>query len=181
MSNTLSNKHLTIHEAISDAIIRNAQGIDDNDTALMTTAFHPDAIQDMTAFSFLDPHFGITNDREAIIAMASATVGRMDTTHMLSNFRTQITSDDKTTAHLTCYALAQHWRPGQGRSYAFGDRMLMNNRYEGELALDKEDGLWKLKTLTIRPIWTEGDFGVFDMGSWEIIEGAVRGSLNRKE
>ncbi|KAF2168446.1 hypothetical protein M409DRAFT_53125 [Zasmidium cellare ATCC 36951] len=163
----LNTNHLTPHEAISDPLIRNALGIDTNNKTLMTSAFTPDAVQDMTALAFLDSHFGTTHGRDAIVSMASSTVGRMDTTHMLSNFRTSI-SDNGFTGTVTCYALAQHWRPGQGRSFAFESRFLMGNQYEGEVVRDESEGqgVWRLRKLVIRTMWTEGDFGVFDPASW---------------
>ena len=170
MTSTKHNNHLTTHEAICDAIFRNTQGIDDNDVSLMESAFTQDALQDMTGFRFLNLQFGIIGGRDAIVGMTSETVGRMTTTHMTSNHRTRISEDGKT-AYLTCYALAQHWRPGQGRSFAFGSNFLMGNRYEAELIFDGE--LWKFTRLVIRPQWTQGDFGVFDLDSWSVVDQAV--------
>lgn len=140
----------------------------------MELAFAVDALQDMTAFSFLGPHFGVIKGRDAIVGMASSTVGWMDTTHMASNFRTEV-SDDGNSARLTCCALAQHWIPGHGKSHAFGDDFLMGNRYEGKLV---SDGVfWVFKELVIFPQWTQGSSGVFDIDSWPVVHQAVRAGI----
>lgn len=173
----MATAHLTIHEAVCDALLRMGQGIDDNNPELLASAFTVDAVCDMTASSFLSPHFGLLSGRDAIVAMTSHSVCRMDTTHMLQNFRTTVSADGGS-AHLTCYVLAHHWRPGHGRSYAFAGCFTMGNRFECELVL--EGGLWRMKTFIIRPQWTEGDFGVFDMDSWGLLAEAVKAAADKK-
>ena len=88
----------------------------------------------------------------------------MDTTHMLSNFRTSISDDE---AQFECHALAQHWRPGEGRTPEVGGERsyLMGNRYKGTL-IKGADGLWRIERFELWCVWSQGDVGVWDQKSW---------------
>ncbi|KAI5365830.1 Putative NTF2-like domain superfamily, SnoaL-like domain-containing protein [Septoria linicola] len=118
-STTSSTKHMTPHEAICDAAHRMIQGLDDNNAELLSSAFTPDATYDLRAFSFLGFDQVLSGQANIVSTLLSA-VGHMDTTHMLSNFRTRILEagtgegeGDGGKAEMECYALAQHWRTGE--------------------------------------------------------------------
>ncbi|KAF7198374.1 hypothetical protein HII31_00113 [Pseudocercospora fuligena] len=170
-STTFTTNHLTPHEAISDAAIRLVQALDDRSPELLASSLTEDASYDLRPFSFL-ADFGLLVGRENIVTKLLNAVGDKDTTHMLSNFRTQLSEDGKT-AKLTCYALAQHWRPGQGQSWVFGNCYLMGNRYDGEL-VKGDDGLWRFKTFVIACTWSQGDAAVMSKSDQQKTEESVR-------
>lgn len=153
----MSTSHLTPHESICDATIRMVQALDENDAALLTSAFTETATYDLRPFSFLGLTFGLLTGRSTIVPTLLSAVGKMDTTHTLSNFRTKISSDGKK-AHLTCYTYAQHFRPGEGRPYQKGNGFLMGNRYEGDLVLDEAEGVWRFERFVLWCVWSQGDF-----------------------
>ncbi|KAK4499064.1 hypothetical protein PRZ48_009576 [Zasmidium cellare] len=161
MASNLTTTHLTPQEAIIDAQIRMVQALDDNDPDLLASAFTPTATYDLRPFSLLGLEFGLLSGRDNIVPTLLAAVGKMDTTHTLSNFRTKISSDGKS-AHLTCYTYAQHFRPGQGQPHAFGNGFLMGNRYEGDLVLDESGGIWRFERFVLWCVWSQGDFGEFE-------------------
>lgn len=160
MATKMTTTHLTPHEAICDATIRMVQALDDNDPVLLASAFTPNANYDLRPFSFLGLQSGLLEGRDTIVPTLLAAVGKMDTTHTLSNFRTKIFLDGKA-AHLTCYTYAQHFRPGHGQPHQHNNGFLMGNRYEGDLVLNEEEGIWRFERFVLWCVWSQGDFGVF--------------------
>lgn len=161
MATDMRTTHLTPHEAICDATIRMVQALDDNDPVLLASAFTSNATYDLRPFSFLGLEFGLLEGRNTIVPTLLAAVGKMDTTHTLSNFRTKMSSNGKT-AHLTCYTYAQHFRPGQGQPHQHANGFLMGNQYEGDLVWDEEGGIWRFERFVLWCVWSQGDFGVFE-------------------
>lgn len=168
--------HLTPHEAIADTIHRFVEALDDSNIDLLSSAFTPDAVFDLSEMKALNPDYSATVGREAIVAQLSSVVFPMDTTHMVTNIRSRLLQEEPRAAaegapavarraRVTAYALAQHWRPGQGPSHLFGNDFLNGNRYDADLVFDGE--VWRFERFRLRTAWAKGDRGVFDREHWE--------------
>ena len=143
--------HLSTQEAISDTIHRFAYGLDDADADAIASCFVSDAVLDF-------PWSGKTSGCDAIVALMMDTVGKVDTMHMVTNVSTKIL-DDGSSAHATAYALAEHWKTGEGRGLEFSGDLLGGNRYEVDLVKDGKG--WKIKYFKIKAKWIKGDPSVF--------------------
>lgn len=174
----MNTSHLTPHEAICDAALRMVQALDENNPSLLASAFTPNATYDLRPFRFLGLPFGLLEGRDTIVPTLLAAVGKMDTTHTITNFRTQMSPDAKS-AHLTCYAYAQHFRPGQGKPYVFGNNFLMGNRYEGDLLFDEDEKIWRFGSFVLWCVWSQGDFRVFNLDGYEAVNDAVEKGLEK--
>lgn len=142
---------LSDREAVADALYRFSTGLDRNDKALFESAFSSDAVfvLDDNAMDGLD----------AINANCFGPISQLDTTHFLTNLRINITDGD-TKAELTCSALAQHYRGGEGKK-PDATSLLVGSSYRTQLVKTKEDGLWKIKRSEVKIAWSQGDWGVF--------------------
>lgn len=150
MSTFLDPATLNDRDAVADAVFRFAQGLDDNDADLVRSALIGDAVVDMTGVS---EAVGVMEGRETVVGKLIGNLGEMDTTHHVSNVRAVISGDS---AELTCYALAQHFRPGEGLSIKEGKRyMLRGNRYHAQL--ERSSDWWRIRHLTIDGVWITGD------------------------
>ena len=138
---------LSDREAVADAVLRFGEGLDDGDAELLESAFTEDAVVDMTTVGV-----GVMNGRAVVSKTLIANLGLMDTTHHISNVRSVIRGD---TAEATCYALAQHFRPGEGLSAEQQTYMLRGNRYRIQLVRDSD--WWRMRNLVITGIWLAGD------------------------
>lgn len=159
MTNPTPLTGLTNREAIIDALLRFVEGLDDADPSLLHSAFTPTASVDTRPISSIGIPFSEYSGRDTIVSTLLTAVGALDTTHQLSNFRVNVTGEeDKAT--LTCHALAQHFRAGQGASTApeHGAYFLMGNRYQSELVRDGQD--WRIEKLVIKCVWSQGDVSV---------------------
>ena len=158
----MANKDgMSDREAAIDALTRFVVSLDDGDAELLTSSLTEDVIMDLTPFSKAGFDFQPLVGRETVVPKMMAVVGTvMDTTHHISNFRVTL---DRDVAELSCYVLAQHFRKGQGPSDAFQDFYLMGNRYKGSV-VRAEEGLWRIKSLTIEPAWTQGNINVIKVG-----------------
>jgi hypothetical protein len=81
-------------------------------------------------------------------------VGPMDTTHSTATVRVNL-KDGADTATLTAISTAQHSPPGKGRD-PNGPKYTSGGEYEVDLIRD-ESGVWRIKKLVLRIIWTQGD------------------------
>ena len=61
--------------------------------------------------------------------------------------------------HLDCYALAQHFRAGEGPEPKHRG-FLMGNRYDTDLA--RGEGKWRVRRLVVICMWSEGDIKVVE-------------------
>ena len=94
---------LTDREAVSDALYRLVTSLDTGDEALLRSFLTDDVVLNLS---------GTVVERfKAVHDMCFSTVAPMDTTHHLTNMRVNTIND---TAHASCSALAQHFRPGEG-------------------------------------------------------------------
>jgi hypothetical protein len=81
-------------------------------------------------------------------------VGPLDTSHVISNVRATVDGD---TAHVHCYAMAQHYLPGEGPRPERTRHALMMNRYDADMRRDGDGSTWRISRLTIDSAWFEGD------------------------
>jgi len=139
---------LSPREAIADALYRCTLGIDSNNRPLFESAFLKNETMTMT--------FGSTtlNGWDAVNKFFQI-VFDVTTTHITSNIRIDLKSEDADTAFMTANAIAYHMKTEEAferedRSYTAG------NLYFMELVRDKGDGLWKIGKWEIRTLWTTG-------------------------
>src|SRR6202012_6248769 len=108
MAPPISLTGLSTREAIADALYRSVQGIDTNDLSLFKSG-----MVDLKEFKF--EMNGIEMQGEDVIIGAVLNfVGPMDTTHNISNIRIDVKDDAADTASMTAYAVAQHYKKGDG-------------------------------------------------------------------
>lgn len=155
---------LSPREGAIDAIHRFTEGLDRADADLVRSAFADDGIVDLSG---LGPCAGKTYAEkkgvEAIVSSVLAHVGPMDSAHHLSNFRVSMNSA-LTKAEVTCYALAQHFKPGEGQDPSKQNHFIMGNSYWVDVAKDcgVEDDLWRIRRIEVTNMWSEGDLTVLE-------------------
>jgi len=79
---------------------------------------------------------------------------------MISNVRVNL-KEGASTAALTANALAQHCPPGRGDE-SNGPKLLAASTYYVDLVKDESDGLWKIKNMSLKVIWKQGDPSVME-------------------
>lgn len=148
-STTLAN--LSQRDAIADALYRVVIGIDTNDKALFNSGFISN-----------DVVFEMNGNRmeglDVIHENMFSNVGPLDTTHFISNVRVDA-KEGAETASMTAYALAQHYKPGEGMM-PDTKRLLSGSMYWIDVVKDGESGLWKVKSWIMKIIWVEGDMSI---------------------
>jgi hypothetical protein len=146
-------REITDRAQIADAIYRYAAGLDFGDAALLESALTEDAVVDLTsATAKLGLEFPALAPRDVVVKALTGAVGPLDTSHSITNIRTDITGD---TATARCYAQANHFLPGEGPNPDRTRHALMMNRYTAEMARDGER--WRIRRLLIDCAWFEGD------------------------
>ena len=153
---------LSAREAAADAINRFVLALDLNDADIMRSAFTEDGVLDKSGLMApLGQDPGADHGIDQIIAITLAHVGPMGSSHHLSNFRLKLNGDE-TEAEVTCHALAQHFRPGEGLDPSKRDYLLFGNIYHADVVKDgpEENALWKIKRIGMYALWCEGDTGV---------------------
>ncbi len=138
---------ISTREAIADAVYRAVQGIDTNDLPLFKSALTEDVSMEATGM-------GVIQADDIVNKMFSG-VGPMDTTHIISNIRINA-EEDGHTASMTAYAVAQHFRKGEGHDPA-APGLLSGGIYTLELVKDSKDGLWKVRKWVVDFKWMQGD------------------------
>jgi hypothetical protein len=151
---------LSPREAITDALYRAILGFDRNDPEIFDSAFAGEDVS-FELRSAPEPPT-IVNRLSNIKAGVLASVGKMDTLHVISNVRVSYV-DGEDTAGLKCYAQAQHCPEGRGRE-PDGPKWLVGGEYEIEFLRDGKDGLWKIKRWVLDVVWREGDRSVMGRG-----------------
>jgi hypothetical protein len=141
----------TGREAVTDAFHRCVQSFGTNDITLFSSTFLPDAIFEVNERTM--------KGLPEIHATGLALIFSLDTTHLVSNVRVDMTKGkEESEASLTATVLSQHFAGGKGLEP--GEKNLMGGSlYRGELKRDV-DGLWKFWELKIKSIWMQGDFSV---------------------
>ena len=134
--------------AIVDTLYRFTLGVDLNDRTILESALTIDAVLDFTHNKPLwGLDFPLLEGREAVITALQATVGPLDTTHVVTNPRVTVEGESAT---LEALLEAQHLPPSDHSRHC-----LMKNRYTTKLLL--EDGKWKLGHLFVKGVWFTGD------------------------
>ena len=147
---------LTDREAITDAIVRLVLSIDDGDAELLSSTITDDMVMDLTGLNESGFAYRPFVGKEMVVQGLMKAVGTsLDTTHHVSNFRIDLGIDS---AKLDCYALAQHFRRGEGLSSKSNDCFLAGNKYHSIVV--REEGVWKVKRLEVKAAWTYGDGSV---------------------
>lgn len=136
----------------TDALVRFAFGLDAGDREILESAFTDDVLFDVSRVGDEQSGFPAIEGRESVVGMLLLSMGPLDTMHALSNFRVHVDAD---TARLNCYAMAQHYRPGEGPVRDKTDQVMMGNAYDAELVRDGQS--WRIKRLTIVTIWSQGN------------------------
>ncbi|KIW09831.1 hypothetical protein PV08_11932 [Exophiala spinifera] len=136
--------NLAAREAVVDALYRAVQGIDTNDHALFKSAITDDATMELPGVASIGG--------EGIMKMFAG-VGPMDTTHAISNVRVNL-EQGASTATMTAYAVAQHFKAGEGAD-ATSPNLLAGAIYT--LTLVEDGGLWKVKKWVADFKWRQGD------------------------
>ncbi|KAK9312052.1 hypothetical protein V1522DRAFT_416812 [Lipomyces starkeyi] len=134
---------LGVCEAITDALYRAVIGLD-------TGPFTQDASFDLNR--------KVLDGLNAIHTGCYDFIAKLDTTHFITNIRVDI-KDGESKASVTASALAQHYRPQQGREPG-ATRFMTGGLYFVDSVKDDKDGLWKITYWKLKSIWTEGDWGV---------------------
>ncbi|KAK9233732.1 SnoaL-like domain-containing protein [Lipomyces kononenkoae] len=137
---------LTTREAIADALYRGVLGLDTNDFAMFKSALVEGKD---TCF---DLNGTILNGMDEINYKIFNFIGPLDTTHTVSNIRVDV-KDGEDTASMTAYAVAQHYKPGEGCAPA-ARRLLTGGLYFIDLVRDSSDALWKIRKWTLKSIVT---------------------------
>ena len=123
----------------------------------MYSAFTEDATVDLSGLSNIGKKFHELRGRDQIASTLLKGIGAIDSSHTLNNFRVDVKERQAT---VTCYALAQHYRAGEGPTPDTRE-FLMCNRYRADVVPGGE-GLWRIKSMAIRCAWSTGDLGVLD-------------------
>lgn len=149
MNNPIKVKTFTTSEAIIDPLYRAVIGLDTNDLKLFESAFinKKDAVFEMDGYAM--------EGLDVIHDNVFKGIGPLDTTHFITNTRVQV-EDGADTAVLTAYALAQHYRSGEGADPAT-KRLLSGSMYHVDVVKDNADDLWKIKKWAMKIVWLEGD------------------------
>lgn len=133
---------------ITDALYRFALGQDLKDRELLASAFTADAELDFQAAARWGGKPLLMIGRDTIVSTILATfIGRMDTTHQVTNPRITI---DGNTARLTALVEAQHLLTD-----APGTHALLKNPYTVDLV--REDSRWLIRRMRIDNTWLTGD------------------------
>ena len=145
---------LTTREAIADALYRAVLGIDTNDLPLFKSA-----CVDLKDFTFAinnSEMAGEMTGEDFVLGKMFNSVGPMDTTHTISNIRIDVRGEEAEEASMTCHAVAQHYRKGEGPDPST-KKLVSGGIYDVELVKDGSDGLWKMKRWALNLVWREGD------------------------
>ncbi|MDQ0787853.1 nuclear transport factor 2 family protein [Streptomyces sp. B3I8] len=146
-------QRLTDHAEIADALHRYTAGLDHGDAELLASSLTEDALVDLTpATGKIGLDFPPLKPRDAVVGALIPAVGPLDTSHVISNIRATVDGD---TAHVNCYAMAQHYLPHEGPRPDRTRHALMMNRYDADLTRD--GSTWRISRLTIDSAWFEGD------------------------
>jgi FAD/FMN-containing dehydrogenase len=148
-------RRLTDQAGIADTLHRYAAGLDHGDAELLASSLTEDALVDLTpATGRIGLDFPPLEPREVVVGALIPAVGPLDTSHVISNVRATVDGD---TAHVNCYAMAQHYLPGEGPRPERTRHALMMNRYDADMRRDGDGSTWRISRLTIDSAWFEGD------------------------
>ncbi|CAK4032211.1 Hypothetical predicted protein [Lecanosticta acicola] len=155
---------MTPREQAADAVLRFVQALDQGDEDLIRSAFTKDGVLDISGLSRASgkshpPQEGIDNIVNGVLAH----VGSMCSSHHLSNFRVKL-NETADHAEVHCYALAQHFRQGEGHDPSQRDYVLYGSTYWADVVKegDGEGEMWRMRRIEVENIWSEGVRSVVD-------------------
>ncbi|KAF2228735.1 hypothetical protein EV356DRAFT_497516 [Viridothelium virens] len=151
MTQPIALASLETKDAIIDPLYRCLIGLDSNDRGIFESAW----AKGEAAF---DMNGNVMDGMDAINTNMFEHIGPLDTQHMISNVRVDH-KDGADQAYMTAYALAQHYRAGEGMDPGT-KRLLSGASYSIDVIKDSGDGLWKIKRWTMKLIWVEGDMSI---------------------
>ena len=151
MAHPITLASLSPREAMQDALYRGVIGLDTNDSALFESAW----AKDQPCF---DREGTIFNGMDEINKNLWEPVSHLDSHHTISNVRVNL-KEGADTAYLTGYAIAQHYRGGEGKDPT-KQGLLGGTMYFVDLVKDSDDGMWKIKKWAMKICWVEGDLSV---------------------
>ena len=153
MAHPITLTHSGERDAIVDALNRFIIAIDSDDRTMFTSSWAT------TSEPVFDMGNGtVMNGMEEINSQLMDRVGPLDTQHMLNTVRVDH-KNGADQAYVTAYALAQHYRAGEGMDPA-SQRLLAGASYFVDVVRDSGDKLWKIKKFQMKIIWVEGDWSV---------------------
>lgn len=150
MDTRINISPLTTREAVADALYRCCLGLDCNDYDMVESSLAEG--DDLTME--VKGRFGLKG-RDQIKKYIFDFIGPLDTTHHISNVRVDV-KDGADTATMSAYAVAQHYRAGEGPDPT-ASRLMTGAIYMLDLVKDSKDGLWKIKKWSAKMVWREGD------------------------
>ena len=140
-------------EGIEDAVYRFVEGIDKRDAELLASAFTEDIVFDLGGLDASLGTFEPYEGRDFTVGQLMSHVGELDSMHAVANIRVEINGDQ---AHLTCYLIGQHHRPGQGASADFGDHLWLGNFFDTHLVRDSGHA-WRIRRHRVDGSWANGN------------------------
>jgi hypothetical protein len=133
----------------ADALYRLGAGIDDDDAAMIASALTEGATLDFgPAARAMGIDFPVLSGRDLTAATLSATVGKLITTHAVTNVRLNGCTSDRLV--LRALVEAAHFPPGDRTR-----QCIMKNVYRADLALEAKE--WRIARLTVTCSWWTGD------------------------
>lgn len=141
---------LSGRDAVADALYRLILGLDSNDKDLFDSA-----ITDDMAFTV---NGKTTQGRETIHSELFSRIGKLDTTHHITNLRINILDGEKK-ASLTAIALAQHYNEGKGMAPE-QPYLLIGSLYRIELVKGESDGQWRVEKFDMKTNWAQGEWSI---------------------
>ncbi|KIX08842.1 uncharacterized protein Z518_03499 [Rhinocladiella mackenziei CBS 650.93] len=155
---------LSDREGVIDACLRWSYGIDKGDRSLLASSMAAEVRLDLSAYK--DKGFDLQDTcatREQHLDGLLETMGRMDTLHLLSNFRVALLT--QSTAEVMCNVQAHHYRLGEGVKTGDRDCFVMAHEYHAALVRDdiSEGSLWRIKYLKTFPRYVNGDHRIIGL------------------
>ncbi|KAK5124770.1 hypothetical protein LTR85_001483 [Meristemomyces frigidus] len=149
MAFPISLPSLSPREAVADAMYRCIIGLDMNDWPLTESAW----VKDSEASFEMDGYAIVGID--ALKAELVDRVGPLVTQHNISNVRVEL-KDGADTAYMTAYAVAYHFRPGEGVDPATKG-LVSGATYHMDVVKEGGDGVWRIKKWGMKLLWLDGD------------------------
>ena len=157
---------LTDREAVCDALIAYAQSLDECSEALFRASTTKDMVLDLTPFNAWGHDYKVMDSQDIVNAAILESVGKMPTSHHLSNFRVWLNGDCAT---YQCYVLAHHHGVVEQPRESPNNFYNVGGRYEGEVV--KQGGKWLVKSVKITPWWIIGNVEVFKARVESLVQG----------
>lgn len=147
---------LTDREAVVDALNAYTQALDEGSVDLFRACTTADMVLDLTPFNERGHDYKPMDGQDAVVAAILEGVGRMPTSHHLTNFRVWL--DGSGGARFQCYVLAHHHKVMKEPREDPDNFYNVGGRYEGEAV--RQDGQWLIKSIKITPWWIVGNVEV---------------------